>query len=30
MTLQAHPNTNLYGLVYQPRGAWTTCKGMEI
>jgi Flp pilus assembly protein TadG len=25
--LQAHPNTNLYGLVYQPRGAWMTLQG---
>jgi hypothetical protein len=27
MNLQAHPNTNLYGLVYQPRGAWMTLQG---
>jgi Flp pilus assembly protein TadG len=25
--LQAHPNTTLYGLVYQPRGAWMTLQG---
>jgi hypothetical protein len=27
MNLQAHPNTELYGLVYQPRGAWMTLQG---
>ena len=27
MTLQAHPNMTLYGLVYQPRGAWVTLQG---
>jgi hypothetical protein len=27
MTLQAHPNTQLYGLIYQPRGAWMTLQG---
>ena len=27
MTLQAHPNSALYGLVYQPRGAWMTLQG---
>jgi Flp pilus assembly protein TadG len=27
MTLQAHPNTSFYGMVYQPRGAWTTLQG---
>jgi hypothetical protein len=27
MTLQAHPNTSLYGMVYQPRGAWMTFQG---
>lgn len=25
--LQAHPNVNLYGLIYQPRGAWMTFQG---
>jgi hypothetical protein len=27
MKLQAHPNMALYGLVYQPRGAWMTLQG---
>jgi Flp pilus assembly protein TadG len=27
MTLQAHPNNTIYGLVYQPRGAWMTLQG---
>jgi hypothetical protein len=27
MNLQAHPNTTLYGLVYQPRGSWVTLQG---
>lgn len=27
MTLQAHPNTQMYGLVYQPRGSWVTFQG---
>jgi hypothetical protein len=27
MTLQAHPNTSFYGMIYQPRGAWTTLQG---
>lgn len=25
--LQAHPNVDLYGLIYQPRGAWLTLQG---
>src|SRR5262249_15579130 len=27
MKLQAHPNNELYGLVYQPRGAWQILQG---
>jgi Flp pilus assembly protein TadG len=27
MNLQAHPNNTIYGLVYQPRGAWITLQG---
>jgi hypothetical protein len=27
MTLQAHPNDSLYGMVYQPRGSWLTMQG---
>jgi hypothetical protein len=27
MTLQAHPNTSFYGMLYQPRGAWMTLQG---
>jgi hypothetical protein len=27
MTLQASPQTNLYGVVYQPRGSWITMQG---
>jgi Flp pilus assembly protein TadG len=27
MTLQAHPNTQIYGLVYQPRGSWVAFQG---
>jgi putative Flp pilus-assembly TadE/G-like protein len=26
-TLQAHPGVQLYGLIYQPRGAWMTLQG---
>ena len=25
--LQAHPNTNVYGMIYQPRGAWLSLQG---
>ena len=25
--LQAHPNTSVYGLIYQPRGAWMSLQG---
>jgi len=27
MSLQASPNLHLYGLIYQPRGAWMTFQG---
>jgi len=27
MDLQAHPNLHLYGLLYQPRGAWMVFQG---
>lgn len=27
MKLQAHPNTSLYGMIYQPRGAWMDLQG---
>lgn len=27
LKLQAHPNTNIYGAVYQPRGAWIDLQG---
>jgi hypothetical protein len=27
LNLQAHPNTSVYGLIYQPRGAWINMQG---
>jgi hypothetical protein len=27
LDIQASPNINLYGIIYQPRGAWTTLIG---
>jgi hypothetical protein len=27
LTIQASPNIHLYGVIYQPRGAWTTLVG---
>jgi hypothetical protein len=27
LKLQAHPNTSIYGVIYQPRGAWLDMQG---
>src|SRR5205823_1879443 len=27
LNIQASPNIHLYGVIYQPRGAWTTLVG---